>query len=296
MQQISRCPGCGADNAYGQKFCGTCGTPLASGCPNCGSEIDPGSRFCGNCGAQLPSDAVATTNDAPPPGWVPPPPSQQPAGWGQQQQGTPQPGWNQQPAPPQQSAWSQQQQPVPQHSGWGQTPAGPQASGWGGNHPPAWGQQSGPWRQPSPGGGTSSMGTILVVILVVLLGGLGVFGYYAFFSDSPPWAGITSTSTTISVESGPFVTPVADETSENFSMEITWETDKLSVGRIEYGSDEGYGSMTDWETDYKKSHGITLSDLPADTSYHYRLIMKGQKGSEVTSADRSFKTPAPPED
>lgn len=132
-----------------------------------------------------------------------------------------------------------------------------------------------------------------MIILIVLLGGLGAFSYFQFFTDSPPWAGISSSSGTISVKSGPVFTPVWDESNEEVSMEITWETDKLAVGQIEYGTSESYGKTTEWETDYKKAHKITLQDLPPDTSYHFRIIMKDQKGSEVISTDRSFKTPAP---
>ena len=56
------CPGCGAELAEGQAFCGNCGTkyvapepapaaPQSFNCANCGSEIAPGQAFCGNCGA-----------------------------------------------------------------------------------------------------------------------------------------------------------------------------------------------------------------------------------------------------
>ena len=54
------CPGCGALNAAGIKFCGECGTkleipqpPAPKTCPNCGMEVVPGLRFCGECGTRL---------------------------------------------------------------------------------------------------------------------------------------------------------------------------------------------------------------------------------------------------
>jgi class 3 adenylate cyclase/tetratricopeptide (TPR) repeat protein len=47
------CTNCGASNPVGQKFCGNCGTLLASGCPNCGATNPPGQRFCGECGTAL---------------------------------------------------------------------------------------------------------------------------------------------------------------------------------------------------------------------------------------------------
>jgi ribosomal protein L40E len=51
------CPGCGAENEPGVKFCGECGTklgaPAAARCPGCGSENAPGTKFCGECGTKL---------------------------------------------------------------------------------------------------------------------------------------------------------------------------------------------------------------------------------------------------
>ena len=54
------CPICGASNAPGTKFCGTCGAklevpevaPVAEEriCPDCGAKIPAESKFCGECG------------------------------------------------------------------------------------------------------------------------------------------------------------------------------------------------------------------------------------------------------
>ena len=45
------CDSCHTVNADGMKFCGECGTPLASACPACGMAGT--TRFCGGCGAQM---------------------------------------------------------------------------------------------------------------------------------------------------------------------------------------------------------------------------------------------------
>lgn len=48
------CPHCGKEVPDGMKFCGECGQPLsASKCPSCGFENKPGMKFCGNCGEKL---------------------------------------------------------------------------------------------------------------------------------------------------------------------------------------------------------------------------------------------------
>jgi class 3 adenylate cyclase/tetratricopeptide (TPR) repeat protein len=50
---VISCPNCGAENAASQKFCGECGTPLASVCSACGATNQPGQKFCGECGNPL---------------------------------------------------------------------------------------------------------------------------------------------------------------------------------------------------------------------------------------------------
>ncbi len=47
------CPACGTANEPGRKFCGECGTALATACPACGASNAPGVKFCGECGMDL---------------------------------------------------------------------------------------------------------------------------------------------------------------------------------------------------------------------------------------------------
>jgi len=58
------CPGCGATNQPGQRFCGDCGTRLATVCPTCGAATQPGQKFCGDCGSKL-GDAATAVPAAP---------------------------------------------------------------------------------------------------------------------------------------------------------------------------------------------------------------------------------------
>src|SRR5262249_28071174 len=48
-----RCPQCGHENAVEMKFCGECGTRLASLCRECGARNALAQKFCGECGARL---------------------------------------------------------------------------------------------------------------------------------------------------------------------------------------------------------------------------------------------------
>ena len=53
------CPSCGTLNPTGTKFCGECGTRLASACATCGTPNTAGTKFCGECGTPMAAGAVA---------------------------------------------------------------------------------------------------------------------------------------------------------------------------------------------------------------------------------------------
>jgi class 3 adenylate cyclase/tetratricopeptide (TPR) repeat protein len=55
------CPACGSANEAGRKFCGECGTSLATACPSCGTSNAPGTKFCGECGTALADAAVQSS-------------------------------------------------------------------------------------------------------------------------------------------------------------------------------------------------------------------------------------------
>jgi membrane protease subunit (stomatin/prohibitin family) len=63
-----RCPKCGADVAYGSRFCPNCGSNLAEtmNCPNCNATLPVGSKFCPNCGQNLskPAGDQASSKEA----------------------------------------------------------------------------------------------------------------------------------------------------------------------------------------------------------------------------------------
>jgi class 3 adenylate cyclase/tetratricopeptide (TPR) repeat protein len=55
------CSNCGAENPVAKKFCGDCGSALASVCSSCGGANAPGKRFCGDCGSLLEGEAASAT-------------------------------------------------------------------------------------------------------------------------------------------------------------------------------------------------------------------------------------------
>jgi hypothetical protein len=57
------CSKCGNAIQASDKFCSSCGTPVANAqfCAGCGSQITVGASFCANCGKSLQGAAPATT-------------------------------------------------------------------------------------------------------------------------------------------------------------------------------------------------------------------------------------------
>src|ERR1700736_5157051 len=62
-----RCSACGTDNPPAFKFCGECGSHLATTCPHCGAAVAPGLKFCGEGGKALATSGVAAASARPAP-------------------------------------------------------------------------------------------------------------------------------------------------------------------------------------------------------------------------------------
>jgi hypothetical protein len=70
---------------------------------------------------------------------------------------------------------------------------------------------------------------------------------------------------------------------------ISWPTDQLSDGAVEYGLSTGYGSATTNAT-LTWYHTVTLGGLSPDTTYHYRVKSEGTNNLTGFSADYVFTT------
>jgi len=81
--------------------------------------------------------------------------------------------------------------------------------------------------------------------------------------------------------------PYLQDVTQN-SIKVMWETDIPSIGTVEYGLDESYGS-TATELNLQTIHEVTITGLEENTDYYYRVASDG-----ILSADAIFRTAPDP--
>jgi len=76
------------------------------------------------------------------------------------------------------------------------------------------------------------------------------------------------------------------------SAVVEWETDIASDGRVDYGTDAGYGYSTFTDTELKEKHRIQIYGLKPGTTYHFRVVASryGLEAVENFSPDYMFMT------
>lgn len=102
-----------------------------------------------------------------------------------------------------------------------------------------------------------------------------------------------STDYTFTTKALPVISNVSASDLTNTTAKITWSTDKASSTQVEYGKTTNYGSSTTLNTAAVTSHTASLSQLTANTLYHYRVKSGDANGTSV-SPDYTFTTLGPP--
>jgi len=74
------------------------------------------------------------------------------------------------------------------------------------------------------------------------------------------------------------------------SAKILWNSDEPADSQVEYGLTTNYGVSTPLDLTMATAHAITLSNLTANTLYHYRVKSKDAAGNLATSNDFTFTT------
>lgn len=74
------------------------------------------------------------------------------------------------------------------------------------------------------------------------------------------------------------------------SATVAWQTNLPAYSHIEYGKDTTYGLTTAQGERQFYTHNHYLKNLDAQTTYHYRLVSKDERGNVIYSPDRELTT------
>ena len=146
---------------------------------------------------------------------------------------------------------------------------------------------------------------MLIFLLILLIGGLGGFGYWAYTQGYLKSILKFGSDNSTKISQGPrdttppVITGVEVSAAAIKEVGITWRTDDLSSSQVEWGPTISYGNKTDITDDPTSgksaglvTHGSKVSNLTGNTTYHYRVISKNKDGFESTSGDYTFTTSA----
>ena len=81
----------------------------------------------------------------------------------------------------------------------------------------------------------------------------------------------------------------ADEITSSAAT-IRWTTDEMADSQVEYGLTTSYGASTPLDLTLVNAHAATLSNLAANTRYHYRVLSWDAAGNWAISNDFTFTT------
>jgi len=92
----------------------------------------------------------------------------------------------------------------------------------------------------------------------------------------------------------PVISSIAVYNITSTSAKIEWETDESATSRVVYGTTDIYHTGSEIETPLDSSllihHSLSLSNLEANTLYHYRVESKDAAGNLTVSGSASFTT------
>jgi hypothetical protein len=115
--------------------------------------------------------------------------------------------------------------------------------------------------------------------------------------NGPVWGNVSggtpAPTSTIPVDTtAPVLSSIAAGGITTQGATISWSTNEASDTRVEYGTTAAYGSVTAGAAN-TTAHTLTLSNLAAATTYHYRVRSTDVAGNEAISTSRTFTTAAP---
>ncbi|MBN1915768.1 hypothetical protein JW796_02100 [Candidatus Dojkabacteria bacterium] len=87
----------------------------------------------------------------------------------------------------------------------------------------------------------------------------------------------------------PVISNVKASSITNTSVRITWKTDEVSLGYVDYGLSKSYG-LAVVGNDYIVDHAVMINGLKPGSLYHYRVRGKDSSGNESVTGDFTFTT------
>ncbi|MHB8085569.1 MAG: fibronectin type III domain-containing protein [Dehalococcoidia bacterium] len=136
---------------------------------------------------------------------------------------------------------------------------------------------------------------MLIFLLIILIAGLGGFGYWAYsqgyLKGLPiPKFGSDNGTKTSSNSTAPQITEISVDTPGLDGFIVRWKTDLIASSQVEYGLKGSFTSKTDVVTDnttgqvlYPIFHAVVVKGLAEGTDYQYRVISATPQGGTATS-------------
>ena len=146
---------------------------------------------------------------------------------------------------------------------------------------------------------------MLIFLLVILLAGLGGFGYWAYSQGYlkglplPKFGNENSTKTSSNAKP-PKITDITIDTPALDGFIVRWSTDVPASSQVEYGPKGSFTGKTDVVTDNNTgqvlypagpTHAVVVKGLQEGTEYQYRVISTTPDGGTAMS-DTNFATTA----
>ncbi|MFA6602756.1 MAG: fibronectin type III domain-containing protein, partial [Candidatus Shapirobacteria bacterium] len=110
-------------------------------------------------------------------------------------------------------------------------------------------------------------------------------------STSPDYTFTTLAGPEAGDNTAPSITDISVSDTTASSTSVSWKTNEVADGRVEYGETESYErGIAEGNHDFKTEKKVVLLGLSPSTTYHYRITAIDTAGNINTSADSTFTT------